>query len=606
MNFEKYATEAQVRALIEHHNNHSESVVLDTETTSVNPREAKLVDIQMEGYTPGHVVLFGAEFLPLLTELRPTLIFQNFKYDYKVAYLHGADLRGLKMRDPMLMHHLVDENADHSLDAWVQEQYGDAYKEEFWAKYDNYLDAPESERIEYACKDIIYTRHFYNSTAAALEADSIPQSLVEHVHRLALALFDTEVHGVKVDLNYTVTMGTELKSDIVKTERELRELGGYYCEAIEIDQWAKEINKLYKPGPRATAWKKVQKPDFNFNSSGQVAALLYDYVGLEPVFNKKTKQRTADDDALELLEYRHPIVPRIRVLRKYSKMYGSFVEGILERQQGSRIYPTFNVNGTKTGRISHSDPNLGQIPSRDQWSKIRGIFIPDEGECLISCDYGQLEICVAAHFSMDGALLKILTEGLSQHDLTAEGVGIPRHIAKTLNFGMAYLCGPGKVKEIVGCTDKQALEIWQQYWRTYEGLKAFIDWCTTQLDAGKPIANPFGRKRHFPGFQRPRWSDPSIGKYTREDRQCFNAVIQGTGSDLTSRSAYLVDDQLRARGWGGLAWTVHDELLIRAKLEHAEDARKLVQETMLNVGHEAGLRVNLSVDCSAPLSRWEK
>lgn len=602
MKFEYLKSEAEIRELIAYHNEFSEFVTLDTETTDKDPRKAKLLDVQMSGYGEDEAVMFDAEFAPLILGITKPLVFWNHKYDVKVLYRHGVDISEKEIIDPMLIEHLVDENRDHDLDSHVQEKYGSKYKEEFWEKYDNYQDAPFVERLNYAASDVVYTTRVYLSLREAARAQQIPEELIRHVHRLARALLRTELRGIAIDLGYVTEMGSQLKSDIVKTERELRELGGAHCEAIELDQWVKEIEK-YKTDKKR---QSVPKPEFNFNASNQIASLLYDQLKLPVQVNPKTRSRTADDKALEKLEDEHPIIPRIRELRKYSKMYGSFVEGILDRADQNRIYPSFNVNGTATGRISHSDPNMGQMPSKGDWVKIRGIFVPDEGKVLGTADYGQIEVCISAHYSQDPNLLKIILEGASKHDLTSEGLKIPRPLAKTINFGMQYLCGPDKVAKVIGCSKAQGLEIWQQYWNTYAGEKRVIDQCIAKLEAGEPIVNPFGRRRRFPGYRRSGWANPAKGQFDSEMRQAYNALIQGTASDITSRAFYLFSEFLKKESWGRTWFSLHDEIIYEVAPERFEDARSTLVSIMTGVGKEVNLTVPLTVDASDALLRWAK
>lgn len=601
MRFDYLEFEFEIRALIEWHNANSRSVVIDFETTDKNPRKAKLIDIQMEGYEPGHVVMFDARFLPLLLAFTTTLVGWNLKYDLKVAFLHGTDLRGKKWRDGMLLHHLVDENAPHDLDSLVQAEYGDDFKEAFWREFKDYPSAPFERRLDYGCKDIIYTRRIFDSLSR--ECVSV-LPLVEHVHRLAASLLNTEIEGLPVDLEFTIQMGSDLKGGILDLERQLRVAGGHDCEIIELRLWGKEIEKAYTPNGKK--WKTIEKPEFNFSSSKQVCALLYDQLKLPVQISQKTKTRTADDDALEELELLHPLIPLLRQYRKLSTMYGTFVEGVLDRAENSVIYPSFNVNGTKTGRISHSDPNMGNMPSKGEWSRIRGIFVPRPGYKIVSADYGQLEVAIAAHFSQDPNLLKIIHEGASKHDITAAGLGIERGLAKTLNFAMQYLCSPFKVRQLLGCTEKEALEVWQKYWDTYAGEKRVIDDCIGRIERGEAIENPFGRKRRFPGYKRPHWADPSVGKFDKAMRQAYNALTQGTGGDMMSMAFYQTAETLQERGWGRGLFTVHDEGLIEAKAERAAEATELLVSNMLAIGPAIGLTVPLTVTPSEPLDRWQK
>lgn len=603
MKFHHLTTEAQVRSLVDWHNANSRFVVLDTETTNKDPRLAELVDIQMTGKGRNEAVLFSGKFLPLLLQLKPTCVWWNMKYDLIVAFRHGVDLRVLDNRDGMLLHHLHDENSEHDLDSIVQAKYGDNYKEEFWGKYDSYLAAPFESRLQYACKDIVYTGRVYEEILSALSADGIPVALQEQVHRLALSLLGTELHGIQVDLDYTVKMGSELKADILDTEKKLRELGGYHCDLIELQQWAKEIDKCYSPGPRATKWKTLPKPEFNFQSPQQVVRLLYEELKLPKQYKwdrvNKVERLTTEDAALEEIEHHHPIVPVLRGYKKKTKMYGTFVEEILSTG-GDRIFPGFNVNGTVTGRISHYGPNMGQMPSKGEWVKIRGIFIPSADSWLVGSDYGQLEVCVEAHFSMDPQLLRILREGASKHDITAEEVGLPRGTAKTLNFAMQYRCGIPKIAEIVGCSMKEAEKIYKRYWEVYAGVERVFQECCRKVDKGEPIVNPYGRKRHLPTAFNNKWEKEAAY------RQAYSALIQGTGADMTSDAFVTIDTELQRRQIGRGWFTVHDECLGQVKKERLEEGRELFQKSMLDIGPKIGLRVPLTVDCSGGLERWTK
>jgi DNA polymerase I-like protein with 3'-5' exonuclease and polymerase domains len=601
VNFRHLTSEGEVQALIDWHNANSARVYLDVETTSKIAREAKLLDIQMSGREPDEAVLFSGEFLPLIRHISATCVWWNMKYDLTVAYLHGVDLRCLKNRDAMLLHHLVDENADHDLDSIVQAEWGDDYKERFWNEFDSYESAPFERRIDYACRDIVYTARADQRITEALKTDGIPDSLCEHVHRLALALLDTELKGIRVDLDFTIQMGQELKADIVRTEDEMRRIGGFHCDMIEMQLWGKELDKRKTEKGKAN----VAKPEFNFSSPKQLTQLLYDELELplKTKWDKKsrTEKPTTEDDALEELEHLHPIIAPLRSYKKMQKMYGSFIEGVMEKVRGDMLYPGFNVNGTVTGRISHSEPNMGQMPSRGEWSKIRGIFVPSTPEHkLITCDYGQLEVVIAAHYSQDKNLLKIIHEGASKHDITSTEVKCERALAKTLNFAMQYQCQPPKVAEIFGCSLKEAQYIWNKYWETYEGEKRVIDECAAKVDRGEAIVNPFGRKRHFPKEFKGPWDR------AKAHRQAYSSLIQGTGSDITSTAFYRISEHLQSEGLGRGWFTVHDEVLAQALLRYVEQVREYIQKTMLEIGPEIGLTVPLTVDCSEGLDRWQK
>jgi DNA polymerase-1 len=232
---------------------------------------------------------------------------------------------------------------------------------------------------------------------------------------------------------------------------------------------------------------------------------------------------------------------------------------------------------------------------------VRGIYIPDAGHWFISADYKQLEVTLAAHFSRDKNLLSIVYDGASQHDITAKGLGVSRGIAKTINFALQYGAGAKKIQSILGCSEADAESALTKYWETYSGLRDFIKECHGRVEQGRPLINPFGRRRRFP--------DPknlNHWELERCKRQAANAVIQGTGADLTNRAFYLVNDALQAMGAGKAIFVIHDEIMLSVPEGGLDKAAQVLQDKMILVGQEINLSVPLSVDVSKPMLRWEK
>lgn len=589
MEYVRFNTGAEVERYIR--NVSGSTVVIDVETTDLNPRKAILLDVQLGRMTDELVVCFSAEHAYLLNLLDTTtlLVGQNIKYDIHVLHRHGVDLTTHIFHDTMLMHHLVDENSSHGLDHNVTLLWQDSYKADFWAKYKAYLDVPQDERDVYACKDIYYTRKWYKELINEVANQAIPLALIEHVHSLARQLLLTEINGVKIDRPYLQKKGITLQTRIEQMKPELRAMVDLEASTWEMTAWLEEMSKRKTDKGKS----RVPKPSFSFESPKQLQYLLYNALSLPPQTNEKTKKISTDYDALEKIKDLHPVVPLVQEYRDITKVYGTYIQGTFERAEGDRIYPEFNVNGTKTGRISHSNPNLGNLPSS---GGIRGMFIPDDGHVIISADYGQLEVCLAAHFSQDKALLKIVLEGASQHDITAESLGIERSLAKTLNFAMQYRCSHTKVANLLGVSNKEGQSAWYRYWDTYSGLKRLMDECDKKVDNGEPIITPYGRRRRFPLMKRNPWD--------KAYRQAFNALIQGTGGDMTSEAFTLTSSDLRMNHMGYGLWTVHDEILISTKDYYADESSGILVKYMLSVGKSFGLTVPLKAECSGPMERW--
>lgn len=600
--YTRATTEAEVVALIEWHNKNSEYVCIDTETTGLDRFKDTLLTIIITGYDCDHALSFDASMARYLLLLEvPKLVLQNFRFDFSILGNAGVDLRWRgAIQDTMLLDHLLDENQEHGLDAMVQRRYGDDYKQSFWETYKTFESAPEAAQLEYACKDVIYTGYIYRDTLADLRAVGINDGLIHHVHALAAELFNTEYEGIRLDFDYLMQIGTELKPKIAEAKTAMRLAGEAHIVAMEMDKYAEELNARKSDRGKA----RVPFPEFNWNSHAQINDLLYNRLRCTPQRkkSKSTKQfvLTSDDDALSKIETEHAVPRLLREYNTCQKVYTAFIEGTLEQAHNGRIFPSINVNGTVTGRISISDPNLQQLPASGDWARVRGIYLPDWGDLLLSCDYKQLEVVIAAHFSHDPNLLKIINEGASKHDITANGLGIERSLAKIINFAMQYGCTPQKIMQILNCSMEDAQLAWNKYWETYKEEKKVIDACRKCVDDGRPIISPWGRHRHFPKTFETRWQKEACY------RQAYSALVQGTGSDCTHWAFYKYAKASRGRGLGRALFEVHDELVVSVKKETKEEAKALLEETMIQAGVAANLTLPLQVDCSDFLERWQK
>ena len=593
MTYRELKSEGEVLEVLYDFERGQEYAFIDTETTGLNRHTDRILAITLTASPTSEAYFIDGANAPLFQRLREcTLVLHNFKFDFHMFANSGVDLRECgPVRDTLLLDHLLDENSPHGLDDIIQRRYQDDYKAKFWEKYDAYEKAPRADQIEYACKDVLYTARIYDDITRDLTTSNVPESLIEHVHKLALVLYDTERTGIKVDLPYVSEKGGYLSKLIVDLKSKIRTKVDIECQIVENSLYEKELDKRKTPKGKLG----VKRPSFNFDSPLQLGELLYTHLGLPVQFNKKRK-RTVDDNALANLELEHAVIPLFREYRGHQTVFTSFIEGTLEKVRDGRIYPSFNVNGTVTGRISSSEPNLQQLPSS---GGIRGIYVSDREKVFISADYKQLEVVIAAHYSRDRNLLKIVHEGASQHDITAAGLGIDRQLAKKINFALQYGAGPTKVKSILGCSDKDAEQAFNRYWETYSGLREFVRGCHLKVERGEPLVNPFGRQRRFPKTFSDHWEKE------RAKRQAPNALIQGTGSDCTSYSLYTIDEQLRDLGIGKALFSVHDEIIVQVSTFSVDAAKEIIQTVMVGIGQKIGLTIPLTVDISDSQERWE-
>lgn len=593
MKFRRLTSESEVLDVIEYQNLHGDFVTLDVETTSREARSANLLDIQITDSVDDGVAIFEGRWHSLLLKFdsKLTLVGHNCKYDIHVLFRHGTDLQDRIWRDTLLIGHLIDENREsYSLDSYVKELFNDNYKEEFWTKYKTYEEAPREEADEYACKDILYTGKLYCGLLQKLADEHIPGSLVDHVHRLQKSLLQTEITGIRVDIPYLEELGVKLKHRIDELEPKMRGCVENEIDIFELEMWSKELEKRKTDKGRAG----VARPSFSFESATQLRRMLYGVLGLPEQRNDKTKAVSTDYASLEKIKSYHPVVELIQENRDLQKVYGTYVVGTLDRIDQSRIYPKFRIGGTVTGRLSHSNPNLAQLPKS---GGIRGMYIPDCGRVIISADYSQLEVVVEADLTRDKTLIRMLENGESKHDVTSRELGCSRDIAKTLNFALQYWCTAGKVAKLLGVSIDEGQRVYNKYWEVYSGAKALKSKTDKMVDDGMPLQTVFGRKRRFEYKKR--------NQYDGDYRQAYNFLIQSTGADITSRALYLTDDWLRKTGYGNILFSVHDEILAQCKPEYAAVAENEMLIIMESVGKDVGLNIPLKAVGSGPQIRWE-
>lgn len=550
------------------------------------------------------VAFFGPQHVRELAMLPKdiTLTAHNLPFDLKMAAWAGHPIHGLyKCTDTMILAHLLDENQDLSLGDLVLKHFQDNYKKEFWSKYKKATDAPEAELEEYNAKDVVYTWKLAHLFDELLYNDGIPLSLIEHVHATQMSMLDTMIRGLRIDKPYLIEKAVFLKQQIDENYELMVQSAKDEVELVELEKWEKDIN-AYKTQERRA---KVPRPKFNPSSTPQLIDILYNRLGLPKQIQKKFSKKhgkkveslTTDSDALEILSLAHDFPKHLLAWRQSHTVYSTFINGILEREVEGRVYPSFNVCGAVTGRLSHQNPNMANMPSS---GGVRGIFVPDPGEVWVSSDFASLEVYVEAHFTQDKNLMRLIHEGISKHDLTANEIKEPRSVSKTVNFLAQYHGTAHKLGKVLGKSFYEAQAILDKYWKAYSGCKALKKQTDQWVDEGTPIVNPFGRKRRFPvkTEKRKEWD----GDY----RQAYNALIQGTGSDCTSRAMWMTDRELKEKGIGRVLFSVHDEIIIAAKKDCATQAQEILTRNMVEAGRYAKLSVDLKSESCTMETRWEE
>jgi len=326
---------------------------------------------------------------------------------------------------------------------------------------------------------------------------------------------------------------------------------------------------------------------FNLNSTQQLGEVLFDEMNL-PHGKNTSKGYSTSVEVLEGLRFDAPqiIEPLLRY-RQLTKLNSTYVEGLLRLVDGKgRVHSTFDQTATATGRISSSEPNLQNIPVRtEEGREIREAFLPREGWVLLDADYSQIELRLMAHFSGDPALIDAFRKGEDIHARTASEIfDVPpewvtpelRSRAKAVNFGLIYGISGFGLSRNTGVSRKEAAEFIDKYFRTYPGVKRFMD-RTAAEGADRGYAETLmGRRRYLPELKSPKAPIREFGK-----RAAMNTPVQGTAADIIKLAMVRIDKALREAGLRSrLILQVHDELLLECPPEEAEQAADLLREAM--------------------------
>lgn len=361
----------------------------------------------------------------------------------------------------------------------------------------------------------------------------------------------------------------------------------------------KEVKTL-----EATIWKHAGR-EFNINSSKQLGEVLFDELQLAPGGGKKLKKttggaRSTRESELEKLRDIHPIVDCILQYRELTKLLSTYIDTLpLLVKEDGRIHATFNQAGTTTGRFSSQDPNLQNIPIKSDLGKqIRYGFIAPSGHILMSLDYSQIELRIAALLSGDEYLAQVFRDGKDVHAAVASRVfGVPeaevthemRRRAKVINFGILYGMGVTALQQNLGTTRAEAQEFYNNYFIQFPKIQAYLDGVIATAQKTKYTETLFGRKRYFPGLTS---KIPFVRAMA--ERMAINAPIQGTATadvvklGMIKAEQALIDAKLQDKA--KLVLQVHDELVYEVDTSVQSKVQKIVTEAMEHAIPEAFLK----------------
>ena len=562
------------------------AVAVDLETTSLDPISAKIVGISLsdeEGrayYIPvGHKgeknidEEFAKKLLRRLFE-GSKVIGQNIKYDLAVLKVNGVDPVTPHF-DTMIAAWLLNPDEKRfSLDEMAMKFLG--YKmipyEEVAPKSStplfemNFSNVNVKKATEYSAEDADITYRLYKKLCKLVKDNDLENILHRIEMPLISVLVDMELTGVYFDIRY------------------LKELSRKY--QYKMDEIAKRI---YEEAGEM----------FNINSSIQVAKIL-NKLGIKTGKRTRTGRMSTRAGALEELAQDYEIARLILEYRKYQKLKSTYVDALpkLVNPKTGRVHTSFNQTGTATGRLSSSDPNLQNLPKRDdEGREVRKAIAPQlKGWWILSADYSQIELRVLAHFSEDENLIKAFTEDLDIHRMTAaKAFGVHeemvddhmRRVGKMINFSIIYGVTPYGLASRLKVPVKDAQRMIEGYFNLYPGVKKFIQKMVKEAEEKGEVRTLFGRKREIPQIR-------SKNKNIRleGERLAINSPIQGTAADIIKIA--MINIHKRIKGMKSkMIMQVHDELVFEVPDYEIEEMKKIVKEEMENA---VKLKVPLKVD----------
>ncbi|HNT23232.1 MAG TPA: DNA polymerase I [Anaerolineales bacterium] len=555
-------------------------IAFDTETTSTDPMRADLVGISLavEGsqgyYIPvGHNPGMGKQ-LPLkdvlealrgpLTDPRIQKAGHNLKYDFIMLARQGLRTAPLSF-DTMIAEWLTNP-ASHNLGlknlAWVRLNLSMTEIQALIGSGKNQrsmAEVPVVDAAAYAAADAAAVMQLIPHLRAELEAGPGLRLLEEIEMPLVSVLADMEMTGISLDTSFLAQMSAELATRLAEIETQVYELVGQ---------------------------------PFNINSTQQLSQALFERLKLSPPDRTRRTERghySTSADVLEALSGKHPVVDLVLEQRELSKLKSTYLDALplQVNPNTGRVHTSYNQTGSVTGRIASSDPNLQNIPIRtDLGRQVRRAFVAAPGWQLLSVDYSQVELRIAAHMADDQAMLNAFRLGQDIHAATAAAIfGIPleqvnktqRRHAKAVNFGLIYGMSAFGLTRSSELTLAEAEDFIDAYFKQFPGIKSYLDGIRLLAAQQGYVETLLGRRRLFPGLK----TQQNQAIRNREEREAINAPIQGTAADIMKIAMLHLPPALKEAGLSArILLQVHDELVLECPSDQLRPTAELVRTVM--------------------------
>ena len=544
----------------------------DTETTGIEPMTAELVGMSFaidEGeayYVPVPAEKAAAErivniFKKALENPASQKIGQNIKYDYIMMRRYGVRPAGAFF-DTMVAHYLLQPEQRHNMDylAEIYLGYKTIHIEELIGPKGkgqrSMRDVAPEQVYPYAAEDADITLQLKNRLEGELAREGMEPLFYDIEMPLVRVLAEMEICGVRIDTEALRRSSADLGKRLAAIEQEIYELAG---------------------------------TPFNISSARQVGEILFERLKIDEKARKtKTGQYSTTEEVLEKLRYRHPVVDKILTYRGLRKLLSTYIDALPEliNPATGKIHTSFNQTVTATGRLSSSNPNLQNIPIRDdEGREIRRAFIPEEGALFFSADYSQIELRIMAHLSGDPAMTEAFVSGHDIHAATAAKiykVGIDevtkemRRKAKTANFGIIYGISTFGLAERLNIPRSEAKQLIDGYFETFPRVKQYMEQSIEVAREKGYVETLNGRKRMLPDIN----SHNSVVRGYAE-RNAINAPIQGSAADIIKIAMVRIFDRFEREGLQAkMILQVHDELNFTVPLTEIDTVSRIVKEEM--------------------------
>ncbi|MEM8569133.1 MAG: DNA polymerase I, partial [Bacteroidota bacterium] len=573
-NYELLTDEKEIKGLVKKLNEQKE-FCFDTETTGIDAIEAKVVGIGIS-YQKGE-----AFYIPIPLDMNEAAgvigilagalenpqnlkVGQNIKYDILVLKKYGIHVGG-PIFDTMLAHYIIEPETKHGMDVLAEQylNYSPVSIEKVLGpkgkNQKNMADLEPSEIKDYACEDADITLQLKGKIAAEIDKEGFTKLLNEIELPLVNVLAQMEFEGVKIDEEALASMSKELQEESLKAQEEIFKMAGH---------------------------------EFNIASPKQLGEVLFDELKLVDKPKKtKTGQYATGEEILSKLANQHEIAAKILEFREYQKLKSTYVDALPKMVSDSdgRIHTDYNQAVAATGRLSSNNPNLQNIPIRTpKGREIRKAFVPvDDDHVLLSADYSQIELRLAASFAQDEPMIDAFKNGRDIHATTAAKVfkvaldevdPNMRRKAKEVNFGIIYGISAFGLSQNLNIPRSEASEIIKAYFEEFPGIKRYMDESIQKAKEKEYVETIMGRRRYLRDINS---RNATMRGYA--ERNAINAPIQGSAADIIKIAMvnihnWLNESELKSK----MIMQVHDELVFEVPRDEVDIMKENVVKLMMS------------------------